>query len=128
VFCHQAHAVAGRPVDCRIPVPKSPVAAAPGRVDVDRRIGRQPGPGLHQERPAARGLCLLSPGSGAATATRPNCRLLRERGGQIAARTYRTTRQLASRTVSDAQLINPICDARFTTDVQGRRPLAAERP
>jgi hypothetical protein len=26
-------------------------AAAPGRVDVDRGIGRQPGPGLYQERP-----------------------------------------------------------------------------
>jgi hypothetical protein len=37
-------------------------------------------------------------------------------------------RQPASRTVSDAQLINLICDARFTTDVQGRRPLAAEGP
>jgi hypothetical protein len=46
------------------------------------------------------------------------CRVLREQGCQIAARTYRAWRvaqQPAARTVSDAPVINAICDVRFTT-------------
>jgi putative transposase len=57
------------------------------------------------------------------------CRVLRERGCQIAARTYRARRatlQLAARTVSDATVINAIFDASFTTDPGGRRRLTPE--
>lgn len=57
------------------------------------------------------------------------CRVLREQGRQIAARTYRawrTARQPAARTVSDATVINAIVDASFTTDSRGRRRLTPE--
>jgi len=57
------------------------------------------------------------------------CRVLREQGCQIAARTYRAwraARQPAARTVSDATVINAIFDARFTTDPDGRRRLTPE--
>ena len=55
--------------------------------------------------------------------------MLRERGCQIAARTYRAwraARQPAARTASDAMVINAIFDARFTTDPDGRRQLTPE--
>jgi putative transposase len=57
------------------------------------------------------------------------CRVLREQGCQIAARTYRAwraARQPAARTISDATVINAIFDASFTTDSQGRRRLTPE--
>jgi len=57
------------------------------------------------------------------------CRVLREQGCQIAARTYRAwraTRQPADRTVSDAMVINAIFDASFSTDSEGRRRLTPE--
>ena len=57
------------------------------------------------------------------------CRVLREQGRQIAARTYRAwraARQPAARTVSDATVINAIVDASFTTDSRGRRRLTPE--
>src|SRR5215207_7270296 len=57
------------------------------------------------------------------------CRVLREQGCQIAARTYRAwraARQPAARTVSDATVINAIFDASFTTDSDGRRRLTPE--
>src|SRR5215204_2142185 len=47
------------------------LAAAPRRVDVDRGIGRQPGSGLHQERPGRESDVRHVTGSGPATATRP---------------------------------------------------------
>jgi putative transposase len=56
------------------------------------------------------------------------CRVLREQGCQIAARTYRTrrARQPAARTVSDAIVINAIVDTSFATDPNGRRRLTPE--
>jgi putative transposase len=57
------------------------------------------------------------------------CRVLREQGCQIAARTYRAwraARQPAARTLSDAMVINAIVDASFTTDSERRRRLTAE--
>lgn len=57
------------------------------------------------------------------------CRVLRQQGRQIAARTYRAwraARQPAARTVSDATVINAIVDASFTTDSRGRRRLTPE--
>jgi putative transposase len=57
------------------------------------------------------------------------CRVLREQGCQIAARTYRAWRAVrrpAARTVSDAMVINAIFEARFTTEPDGRRRLTPE--
>jgi len=58
------------------------------------------------------------------------CRVLREQGCQIAARTYRswkqTTRQVAARTVTDAHVVDAVRDIAWTTDGQGRRRLAPE--
>jgi putative transposase len=57
------------------------------------------------------------------------CRVLREQGCQIAARTYRAwraARQPAARTLSDAMVINAIVDASFTTDSERRRRLTPE--
>jgi hypothetical protein len=57
------------------------------------------------------------------------CRVLREQGCQIAARTYRAWRggrRPAARTVSDAMVINAIFEARFTTEPDGRRRLTPE--
>ncbi|MGW5525292.1 IS3 family transposase [Gordonia sp. NPDC003950] len=53
------------------------------------------------------------------------CRVLREQGCQIAARTYRAwkSRRPAARTISDAQTVNAVRDAAWTTDAQGRRRL-----
>ena len=58
------------------------------------------------------------------------CRVLREQGCQIAARTYRTWsrsgRVVAARTVTDAQVVNAVREVAWTTDAQGRRKLAPE--
>jgi putative transposase len=50
------------------------------------------------------------------------CRVLREQGCQIAARTYRAWKrqQPAARTISDALVMNAILTASFTTDAEGR--------
>jgi transposase InsO family protein len=54
------------------------------------------------------------------------CRVLREQGCQVAARTYRAwrTRPPAPRTVSDAQVVDAVRSLAWTVD--GRRRLAAE--
>jgi len=53
------------------------------------------------------------------------CRVLREQGCQIAARTYRAWnsagRVVAARTVSDAHVVDAVRDIAWTTDAQGRR-------
>ena len=58
------------------------------------------------------------------------CRVLREQGCQIAARTYRAWRQpfrpLSERTVSDALVMDTVRDLAWTTDVHGRRRLGPE--
>ena len=56
------------------------------------------------------------------------CRVLREQGCQVAARTYRAwrTRQPAARTVSDAQVVDLIRSLAWTLDASGRRRLAPE--
>jgi putative transposase len=58
------------------------------------------------------------------------CRVLREQGCQIAARTYRswkrTGRPIAARTISDAYVVAAVRDIAWTTDAHGRRKLAAE--
>lgn len=58
------------------------------------------------------------------------CRVLREQGCQIAARTYRswrcTTRVLATRTITDAQVVDAVRDIAWRTDRHGRRKLTPE--
>ena len=56
------------------------------------------------------------------------CRVLREQGCQVAARTYRALRRRrpAARTISDAQVVNTIRDIAWTINAEGRRVLAAE--
>jgi putative transposase len=58
------------------------------------------------------------------------CRVPREQGCQIAARTYRSWKQpdrhIADRTVTDAQVVNAIRDLAWGIDDQGRRKLTAE--
>ena len=58
------------------------------------------------------------------------CRVLREQGCQIAARTYRnwkrSRRVVAARTVSDARVVDAVRDIAWTTDAQGRRKLTPE--
>ena len=58
------------------------------------------------------------------------CRVLREQGCQIAARTYRswkdTNRPVAARTVSDAQVLDAVRDLAWAVDGQGRRKLTPE--
>jgi putative transposase len=56
------------------------------------------------------------------------CRVLSEQGCQVAARTYRAwkTRQLAARTVTDAQVLDLIRTLVWTTDHQRRRRLTPE--
>jgi transposase InsO family protein len=58
------------------------------------------------------------------------CRVLREQGCQIAARTYRSWRQasrvIADRTVTDAQVVNAVRDIAWTTADHGRRKLSPE--
>lgn len=57
------------------------------------------------------------------------CRVLREQGCQIAARTYRSWKGkavVAARTVSDAHVVDKVRDLAWTTDTTGRRVLAPE--
>jgi putative transposase len=56
------------------------------------------------------------------------CRVLREQGCQVAARTYRAwrTRQPAARTLSDAQVVDLVRSLAWTTDRHGLRKLAPE--
>ena len=56
------------------------------------------------------------------------CRVLREQGCQVAARTYRAwkTRPPAARTITDAIVVDQIRALAWTTDPQGRRKLAPE--
>lgn len=58
------------------------------------------------------------------------CRVLREQGCQIAARTYRSWkgagRVVAARTMSDAQVVDAVREAAWTTDHHGRRRLTPE--
>ena len=61
-------------------------------------------------------------------AVESTCRVLREQGCQVAARTYRAWRRRrpATRTISDAQVVNAIRDIAWTINPEGRRVLAAE--
>ncbi len=54
------------------------------------------------------------------------CRVLREQGCQVAARTYRAWRRPrpAARTVSDAAVVDSVRDLAWTTTADGRRRLA----
>lgn len=58
------------------------------------------------------------------------CRVLREQGCQIAARTYRSWKQpgrtVAARTITDAQVIDAVREAAWTTNPAGQRVLAPE--
>ena len=58
------------------------------------------------------------------------CRVLREQGCQIAARTYRSWRQpdraVAQRTITDAMIVDKVRDIAWTLDQQGRRRLTPE--
>jgi hypothetical protein len=58
------------------------------------------------------------------------CRVLREQGCRVAARTYRSWKQadgqVATRTVTDAMVIDAVRDLAWTTDAQGCRKLAPE--
>jgi transposase InsO family protein len=58
------------------------------------------------------------------------CRVLREQGCQVAARTYRSWRQpsraVCQRTVSDALVTDMVRDIAWTTDARGRRRLTPE--
>ena len=58
------------------------------------------------------------------------CRVLREQGCQIAARTYRSWkgagRVIAARTMSDAQVVDAVREAAWTTDHHSRRRLTPE--
>ncbi len=58
------------------------------------------------------------------------CRVLREQGCQVAARTYRAWRQparpLPERTISDALVMDTVRDLAWTIDTQGRRRLTPE--
>ncbi len=58
------------------------------------------------------------------------CRVLREQGCEIAARTYRSWKQLhrrlAARTVSDARVLDAVRDLAWRVDDQGRRKLTPE--
>jgi len=58
------------------------------------------------------------------------CRVLREQGCRIAARTYRSWKQagrpVAARTMSDAQVVDAVRDIAWVADAQGRRKLRPE--
>jgi len=58
------------------------------------------------------------------------CRVLREQGCQIAARTYRAwkraNRPVAARTISDAQVLDVVREVAWTLDREGRRKLTPE--
>ena len=63
-------------------------------------------------------------------AVEPICRVLREQGCQVAARTYRVWKQagrpVAARTVSDAHVVHAIRDVCWSTGPDGRRRLTPE--
>src|SRR4051794_12665853 len=56
------------------------------------------------------------------------CRVLREQGCQVAARTYRAWRTSApaARTISDARVVDAVRTAAWTTDGDGRRKMTPE--
>lgn len=56
------------------------------------------------------------------------CRVLREQGCQVAARTYRDWRTAApaARTISDAHVVDAVRTAAWTADVHGRRKMTPE--
>jgi putative transposase len=56
------------------------------------------------------------------------CRVLREQGCQVAARTYRAWRRAgpAARTITDAQVIDSVRSAVWTTDAHGRAKMTPE--
>ena len=56
------------------------------------------------------------------------CRVLREQGYQVAARTYRAWRRQgpAARTITDAHVIDTVRSAVWTTDAHGRRKMTPE--
>ena len=56
------------------------------------------------------------------------CRVLREQGCQVAARTYRAWRRAAPtvRTITDAQVIDAVRSAVWTADARGRRKMTPE--
>ncbi len=56
------------------------------------------------------------------------CRVLREQGCQVAARTYRAwrSRQPSARTVSDARVVDQVRDLAWTVGPDGRRRLTPE--
>ena len=56
------------------------------------------------------------------------CRVLREQGCQVAARTYRAWRRAgpAARTITDAQVIDAVRSAVWTTDAHGRAKMTPE--
>lgn len=58
------------------------------------------------------------------------CRVLREQGCQIAARTYRdwarTNRPVATRTITDAQVTNQVREFAWTIDREGVRRMTPE--
>ena len=58
------------------------------------------------------------------------CRVLREQGCQVAARTYRSWRRagrpVAARTMSEAQVVDAVRDVAWATDQHGRRKLTPE--
>ena len=57
-----------------------------------------------------------------------SCRVLREQGCKIAARTYRSwfTRGASARTVSDAEVVDTVRAIAWTTSVDGIRKLSAD--
>src|SRR5688500_17591259 len=61
-------------------------------------------------------------------AVESTCRVLREQGCRVAARTYRAwrTRRPAARTISDAQVVHAIRDIAWTIKPDGRRQLTPE--
>ncbi len=58
------------------------------------------------------------------------CRVLREQGCQVAARTYRAwkapSRSVAARTLTDAQVVDSVREAAWATGADGRRKLTPE--
>lgn len=56
------------------------------------------------------------------------CRVLREQGCQIAARTYRNWRNArpSARTITDAQVVDAVRTAAWTVDRHGQRRLTPE--
>lgn len=58
------------------------------------------------------------------------CRVLREQGCQIAARTYRewarANRPVADRTINDALVVNQVCELAWTVDHEGVRRMTPE--